>query len=55
MFENLCFFNGTSWHGISYKGGGMGTHHGERACFDAAVVSVSCRGPYEHTADVDRS
>lgn len=32
MFENLCFFNGTSWHGISYKGGGMGTHHGFAGC-----------------------
>ena len=32
MFESLCFFNGTQWHGISYKGGGLSTHHGFEGC-----------------------
>jgi len=32
MFEGLCYFNGTKWHGISYKGGGLSTHHGYEAC-----------------------
>ncbi len=28
MFEGLCYANGSQWHGISYKGGGLSTHHG---------------------------
>jgi hypothetical protein len=32
MFENLCFFQPSQWHGISYKGGGLSTTHGEESC-----------------------
>eukprot|EP00281_Chroomonas_sp_CCMP1168_P021645 CAMPEP_0206234688 /NCGR_PEP_ID=MMETSP0047_2-20121206/12726_1 /ASSEMBLY_ACC=CAM_ASM_000192 /TAXON_ID=195065 /ORGANISM="Chroomonas mesostigmatica_cf, Strain CCMP1168" /LENGTH=70 /DNA_ID=CAMNT_0053658795 /DNA_START=97 /DNA_END=309 /DNA_ORIENTATION=- len=32
MFEALCFFTPSQWHGISYKGGGLSTTHGATAC-----------------------
>ena len=32
MFENLCFFQPSQWHGISYKGGGLSTTHGQESC-----------------------
>lgn len=38
MFENLCYFNGTTWHGISYKGGGLSTHHGEKAQIEISQI-----------------
>jgi hypothetical protein len=25
MFDSLCFFQPSAWHGISYAGGGMNT------------------------------
>eukprot|EP00286_Rhodomonas_abbreviata_P025990 CAMPEP_0181292506 /NCGR_PEP_ID=MMETSP1101-20121128/2541_1 /TAXON_ID=46948 /ORGANISM="Rhodomonas abbreviata, Strain Caron Lab Isolate" /LENGTH=70 /DNA_ID=CAMNT_0023396977 /DNA_START=68 /DNA_END=280 /DNA_ORIENTATION=+ len=36
MFEALCFLTGDKWHGISYAGGGLNTHHGFESC-DARV------------------
>ena len=35
MFSALCFFKESSWHGISYAGGGLNTHHGD-VCESAA-------------------
>eukprot|EP00284_Hemiselmis_tepida_P014855 CAMPEP_0174922044 /NCGR_PEP_ID=MMETSP1355-20121228/5593_1 /TAXON_ID=464990 /ORGANISM="Hemiselmis tepida, Strain CCMP443" /LENGTH=70 /DNA_ID=CAMNT_0016167601 /DNA_START=35 /DNA_END=247 /DNA_ORIENTATION=+ len=32
MFENLCYFTPSAWHGISYKGGGLTTTHGAMSC-----------------------
>mmetsp|Transcript_66725 Transcript_66725/g.178433 ORF Transcript_66725/g.178433 Transcript_66725/m.178433 type:complete len:82 (+) Transcript_66725:48-293(+) len=29
MFSDLCFFQKSSWHGISYAGGGLNTQHGD--------------------------
>ena len=51
MFETLCYFNGTSWHGISYKGGGMSTHHGmeEGTCMRASAAEA---GSPRHTASI---
>jgi hypothetical protein len=35
MFSCLCFFKESSWHGISYAGGGLNTQHGD-VCESAA-------------------
>jgi len=43
MFEGLCYFNGTQWNGISYKGGGLSTHHGSQLPAAAAAAVAAHR------------
>ena len=40
MFDSLCFFSASDWHGITYQGGGMGGQHGFAGCYDNVSFSV---------------
>lgn len=39
MFDSLCFFSASDWHGITYQGGGMGGQHGFAGCYDNVSFS----------------